>query len=171
MKHNKIALIGMMGCGKSSIGKLLAKKLNFSLIELDEIFERENNVKIKDFFTKFGEEEFRLKEQALLKRFSNKENIVISCGGGIILKKENQETLFNSDITTIYLKASIDTLFGRLKANKERPLLLVENLKDEIQIILSKREELYKKAKIQINTDNKTKEEIAEEIYKIICTN
>ena len=171
MKHNKIALIGMMGCGKSSIGKLLAKKLNFSLIELDEIFERENNVKIKDFFTKFGEEEFRLKEQALLKRFSNKENIVISCGGGIILKKENQETLFNSDITTIYLKASIDTLFERLKTNKERPLLLVENLKDEIQIILSKREELYKKAKIQINTDNKTKEEIAEEIYKIICTN
>lgn len=166
MKYKKVALIGMMGCGKSTIAKLLSEKLNIDFIDLDEIFETRNQIKIKDFFQKFGEETFRKSETELLKEFSIKDNIIISTGGGIIVKEENRNILFNQDIYTIYLKTSVETIYERIKQDKSRPLLLVNNPKEEIKKILNKREEYYNLANLIIETDNITKEEVAEIIWK-----
>jgi len=160
MKYKKIALIGMMGSGKSTVSKELAKKLNYNLYDTDEIFEKKYKSSIADFFKVFKEEEFRKKETEILKELIQKENIVISTGGGIILKKENRDLLFQDDVLTIYLETSPEAIYNRIKNDKTRPLLLVENPKEEIKKILKNREKYYNLAKIKINTDNKSIEEI-----------
>ena len=167
MKYKKIALIGMMGSGKSSTAKVLAEKLNFELQELDEIFEKEENISIADFFKKNGEENFRTKETQILKNALKKDNTVISCGGGIIIKEENRDLLFKDDILTIYLKADKNTILKRIKNDTTRPLLNTKNQLEAIEEILSKRENFYKQAKYIIETDNKSIEEIIKEIEKI----
>lgn len=168
MKYNKIALIGMMGSGKSSVSKFLSKSLNFNAIELDNIFEKQEEISIKDFFQKFGENEFRKKESEILLNSLKKENIILSTGGGIVLKEENRQLLFNDSILTIYLKTDPETIYNRIKKDTSRPLLQVENPKKEIENILKNREKYYNLAKITINTDNKTKEEVTKEILKWI---
>ena len=151
MKYNKIALIGMMGSGKSTISKLLSQKLKYGLFELDEIFEKEEKIKIKDFFAKYGEENFRKKETQILKKSLQFDNFVVSCGGGIILSQENRNILFeNSEVITIYLKTSPETIFERIKDDKTRPLLLVENPKKEIEKILNQREKHYNRLSYEL---------------------
>ena len=168
MKYKKIALIGMMGCGKTTIAKILAKDLGLYLYESDEIFENIEKISIKDYFNQFGEESFRQKETRILTNISQKENFILSTGGGIILKKENRDLLFNSNICTIYLETSADEIYERIKKDDKRPLLLVENPKEEIKKILNSRKNFYNLAKIKIKTDNKKIEDIIEEIKEIL---
>lgn len=168
MKYNKIILIGMMGSGKSTIAKKIAPILSYETQELDEIFEKQQNISIADFFKKFGETKFRQIETQILKQALQKENIVISTGGGVILKKENRDLLFQNDILTIYLEANCETIYDRIKNDTTRPLLKVDNPKKEIESILSDRKKYYNLAKIKITTDNKTENEITEEILKWI---
>ena len=168
MKYNKIALIGMMGSGKSTVSKILANKTSYNLLELDEVFEQQENIAIAEYFNKFGEENFRQIEAEILKKSLKKENIILSCGGGVILKKENREMLFCNNIFTIYLEATSETIFNRIKKDTSRPLLKVENPKQEIESLIKSRQDFYKLANLTINTDNKTIEEITEEILKWI---
>ena len=167
MKYNKIILIGMMGSGKSTISKILSEKLNLPLFDTDEIFEQQTNCKITDFFKNNGEEKFRKIESEILKETAKQDNCIISTGGGIILKENNRDILFKDDILTIYLKATSETIYQRIKNDKTRPLLLVENPQNEIEKILNSREQFYKLAKATIKTDSKDREEITEEILKI----
>ncbi len=171
MKYKKIALIGMMGSGKSTISKLLSQKLGYALSELDEIFEQQEKISIKEYFKNFGEESFRLKETKILKNEIANENIIISCGGGIVLKKENQEILFNPDILTVYLETDVENIYNRIKFDSSRPLLQVQNPKKEIEKILNSRKNLYEKAQAKIQTSNKQPDEITKEILEIIWKN
>ena len=167
MKYNKIILIGMMGSGKTTISKLLSKKLNLPLFDIDEIFEQQENCTIVDFFKNHSEEKFRKIESEILKETLKQKNCIISTGGGIVLKEDNRDMLFKDNILTIYLKATSETIYQRIKNDKTRPLLLVENPQLEIKKILNTREKFYNLAKTTIETDKKTKEEIAREILKI----
>ncbi len=168
MNYNKIALIGMMGCGKSTIAKVLANEILHPLYEADEVFELEQKISIKDFFKEFGEEKFRKIETEILKNISKTDKFILSCGGGVILSEENRSILFNRDIFTIYLEAGVDTIYERIKNNSSRPLLLVENPKKEIEQILSSRDKYYNLANLKISTDNKSIEDIKMEILKAI---
>lgn len=168
MNYNKIALIGMMGCGKSTIAKVLANEILYPLYEADEVFELEQKISIKDFFKEFGEEKFRKIETEILKNISKTDKFILSCGGGVILSEENRSILFNRDIFTIYLEAGVDTIYERIKNNSSRPLLLVENPKKEIEQILSSRDKYYNLANLKISTDNKSVEDIKTEILKAI---
>lgn len=168
MKYNKIALIGMMGSGKTTIAKQLAKELNFKLLELDEIFEKQEGLSISKYFKVFGEENFRKIESKILQNALLKEKIVISTGGGVILKEANRNLLFNENILTIYLETDVENIYNRIKNNQTRPLLKVENPKKEIEKLLNNRKEYYIQAKHKINTNNKTIEDIIEEIKQWI---
>lgn len=165
---SKIILIGMMGSGKSTIAQKLAHRLGFSLFECDEIFEKKFKIKIKDYFKQFGEENFRKEEENILKDLIKKDNFIISTGGGVVLNKNNRDLIFNDEILSIYLKSSVGAIFDRIKNNKNRPLLNVENPKKEIEKILNQREDLYKQAKLTIKNENETIDEVVEKIIKEI---
>lgn len=164
-----IALIGMMGSGKSTIGKKLSLILpTYNFIDTDELIVLNQNMSINDIFAQKGEEYFRNIETSILNEVLNKENQIISTGGGIILKEENRSILKQNSIV-IYLQASSNTLFERVKNNKERPLLNVEDMKSKIENLLQQRKELYKNSSTYIiNTEEKNIENILKEIEGII---
>jgi len=167
MKYNKIALIGMMGSGKTTISKLLSKKLNINFFDSDEIFVEEFG-EIKKYFAEFGEASFREKESAILKEISEKDNFVLSCGGGIIVTEANRDILFKGDIFTIFLNTSPDEIFKRLQNNYSRPLLETEDKLKSINSILSSREKYYTMADLDIITDDKQPENIVDEIINFM---
>lgn len=158
-----ISLIGMMGSGKTSIGELLSKLLNMSFVDTDEQIIKSEKTSINQIFAQKGETYFREIETATLKNVLNFNNQIISTGGGIVKSDENL-TLLKEKSVVFYLKASPDILFERIKNNKERPLLNVENMKDKIKTILQERISQYEKAQYIIVTDDKSPIEIANEI-------
>lgn len=168
MKNKKIVFIGMMGSGKSTIARELAKRLDFVFYDLDKIFEEKNNTSICDFFEKFGEKTFRAQEKQILNSILEKNSFVVSTGGGVILDEFNREKIFSKDIVSIFLKALPETIYDRIKNETHRPLLRVENPKAEIEKILNERSKYYSKAQVTIETDNKAVYEIVEEIIKKI---
>ena len=157
-------LIGMMGSGKSSVGKLLANKLQFSNIDIDKEIEKDEKLSIKEIFEKKGENYFREIESKYLLR--KRKLAVVSCGGGIILNKKNREFLKTSGYT-IYLKSSIPTLEKRLLNENGRPLLSNDNLKETLINIYSKRKTLDTSASnTTIITDRRSVKEVCELIIK-----
>ena len=162
-----ISLIGMMGSGKTCIGELLAKLLNMSFVDTDEQIIKTEKISINQIFAQKGETYFREMETATLKNVLNYNNQIISTGGGIIKSDENLSLLKEKSVV-FYLKASPDIIFKRIKNNKERPLLNVENMKDKIKTILQERISQYEKAQYIIVTDDKSPIEIANEIIGII---
>ena len=157
-------LIGMMGSGKSSVGKLLANKLQFSIIDIDKEIEKNEKLSIKEIFEEKGENYFREIESKYLLR--KRKLAVVSCGGGIILYKKNREFLKTSGYT-IYLKSSIPTLEKRLLNENGRPLLSNDNLKETLINIYSKRKTLYTSAaNTTIITDRRSVKEVCELIIK-----
>ena len=153
-----------MGSGKSSVGKLLANKLQFSIIDIDKEIEKDEKLSIKEIFEKKGENYFRKIESKHLLRKRN--SAVVSCGGGIVLNKENREFLRTSGYT-IYLKSSIPTLEKRLLNKNNRPLLNNDNLKETLINIYNKRKTLYtSSANTTIITDRRSVKEVCELIIK-----
>ncbi len=164
MNYKKIALIGMMACGKSTISKYLSKKLDYPNYELDEIFEQLERTSIKDFFEQHGEIEFRKKETQILDRITQKDCFILSTGGGVVLSPKNRELLFKKDILTIYLSIDPKTVLNRIKGDTTRPLLNVSNPYKKIEQKFNERKKYYNLANLKIVVDNKTIEQITEEI-------
>ncbi|MCX7724573.1 MAG: shikimate kinase [Thermodesulfovibrio sp.] len=164
-KRPNIVLIGFMGTGKSTVGKIISKKLNFTYTDIDELIERAMGMKISEIFEKFGEERFRDIETEMVKIVTKKDGQVISTGGGVVLREENILNLKNSGIL-FCLKANPEKIFERIKNCKNRPLLMVENPKDRIKELMDKRKPFYEKADFIIDTDDLSAEEVAEKIIK-----
>jgi shikimate kinase len=138
-----VALIGFMGAGKTSVGRELAGRLAFEFIDLDRLIEHKENISISEMFKTYGESYFRDKETYVLKEALMRENIVLSCGGGIILKDENKIALKEKAIV-IYLQADAGELYKRVgHTGNKRPLLDVADPLNEIKIIRDKRMPLY----------------------------
>lgn len=165
-KYKNIILTGMMGAGKTTVGKELATIMNCNFIDLDETIEK-NYGKISDIFKQKGEEYFRQIETLELKKLNIQETFVLSTGGGIVLKDENIKILQTLGYV-FYLEASIDTIYERIKNQKHRPLLNTPDPKRSIEEILSKRKKLYENSGEKITVNNKNVKEIAEEIYERI---
>lgn len=133
----RLYLIGMPGCGKSTLGKELAKKINYDFIDMDTYIEKQACMFIDEIFEAYGEEYFRALESNVLKEFNNLDNVVIATGGGVIKNKTNKK-LMNGKC--IYLKSSIADLKNRLE-NSEiiRPLLQTKTVEE----LYEERKELY----------------------------
>ncbi len=164
----KITLIGYMGTGKSHISNILSNKLNFKLFDLDKEISERNELTIPQIFEKHGEIFFRKAEKETLEKIlTSEEDCILSVGGGTPVYYENMETI-NSKSLSIYLRTSISTLTERLKKNKEkRPLIANipdEDLPEFIAKHLFERNPYYSKAAYIVDTDNKSADEIAEEI-------
>ena len=154
-----------MGAGKTTVGMELAKKLNYKLIDTDHSIENDQSREIKDIFSQDGESFFRNLETLKLKELTNVENAVISTGGGIILKDENRSIL--SNLFTIYLKADFENIFNRIKQDTSRPLLLTDDPYNTAKDIFKSRQSVYESFKIHVRTDNKTPQQVVEEIINL----
>ena len=165
----RIYLIGYMGSGKSTAGKELAKKLGMDFSDLDQFIESEYGLTIEEIFDKKGEDEFRKIEYNALKLFLEKDNIVVSVGGGTPCFYDSMD-LMNNNGVTVYLKMSVDSLSNRLmNAKKKRPLIrdMSEfDLKNFITSNLEKREPFYLKAQYKVKGKNLVVNELAEFIMK-----
>jgi len=132
-----------MGAGKTTIGKLLSNQLGFNFTDLDRKIEEKSGVKINTIFEIEGEEGFREREYLALNEALAEEKVVISTGGGVVVKDINRSLIQKSEAMVVYLKASLDILVSRLKNDKTRPMLDKDNKQLSLQKLLSEREPLY----------------------------
>lgn len=152
-------LIGMMGSGKSTVGRVLAESTGRVHLDTDKELEHRLGSSINKLFSVYGEDAFRDHETALLHSLEPSA-MVLSTGGGIILREQNWEEIRRLGIS-IYLEASIEVLFQRLERGKwRRPLLKTEDWQQRVSDILASRQELYRRADIVVNIDHRTTEEI-----------
>lgn len=159
-----LILCGMMGCGKTTVGRKIAQRTGRRWYDTDDLIV-EKYGKIADIFARFGEARFREIETEIVKELAQKDGLVISCGGGLVLKSENVE-LLKTNGKIVYLRARLETLLSRLQQDGERPLLQSkESLSDRLTGLLKDRTPIYGRvADCAVDVDGKTPEEIAAEI-------
>ncbi len=162
-----ITLIGMMGSGKSTIGKLLAQNLNCAFIDIDSLIEKNENSKISEIFNKKGEAFFRKIEKETIKNNITCENFVIATGGGAFEDKDTRELLLKIS-TVIYLKTSPKIILERLENDTSRPLLCGNMSVEKFSEIIEIRKQNYESAPITITTDNKSPDQIISEITGVL---
>ena len=159
----RIFLIGFMGCGKTTLGKKLAKDLNYNFIDLDTYIEKKTNKTITEIFDNKGEKKFRIVERESLIEVCKKDNIVIATGGGTPCFFDNMQEILVSG-KAIYLKMKIKDLLERLETEKsQRPLIKNKSAKELENFIrnkLSKREYFYKKSDYTLQGKNICEKEI-----------
>ena len=155
-----IFFIGMMGSGKSTLGKLFAESLQYNFIEMDETIEQENGISINEIFKQKGEPFFRNEERKMLQHISKVQKTVISCGGGTFTNQKNI-TIINQKGISVFLNVSSSVLESRLKNDTKRPLL--QQNKTAMQILL-KRIPFYTQAHIMVDI---TLNNLEENIFKI----
>ena len=168
LNNKNIFLIGMMGSWKSTIGNKLAHFLNYKYIDTDLAIEKMMKMKISKIFSEYGEEKFRYIEESYFVEKSKDEGFVFSTGGGIVLRDKSRMALKNNGIT-ILLKASIKTIYNRIKTTNEKPLL--NNQNDTIitleKIWLERKNFYYDNADFIVDTDKLQPDQVIEEILKL----
>mgnify|MGYP000856151253 CR=1 FL=1 len=168
MQKRNIYLVGPMGAGKSTIGRVLAAELHLGFRDSDKLIEDRTGADIPWIFDMEGEEGFRDRESAVLDELAGNQDFVIATGGGIILRPQNREKMKASGYVC-YLTASIDQLVERTARDKNRPLLQVENPRQKIIDLVALRDPLYREAAdFIVNTDRRSPKTVAQEISSLI---
>ena len=165
MKKN-LVLLGMMAVGKTTLGKIVAKKQKLKFIDIDASIEKKNSMTIKEIFKKKGEKFFRMEEENEILKSLEKNNCVIALGGGAFMNKTVRENILKNAIS-IWLNVDIKTLNQRVKWNQKRPLLKEENNQKKITELYAGRKDIYKLANHQIACDKLSKKNIAEKIIAL----
>ena len=166
MKKN-LVLTGMMGVGKSTIGKKLAKKLKLDFVDIDEIIESSENNKITNIFEIKGENYFRKLEKKITLQELKKNNLVMALGGGAFIDKTIRREIKNSCLS-FWLDLNVSSLIKREKKKKKRPLLDQDKLGQSINEIYSKRKKIYNEADFRIKCGSMNKDEIINKIIKLL---
>ena len=162
-----ISLCGMMGSGKTAIGKILANKLDYNFIDVDKMIEIEAKKTINKIFEENGEEYFRELEEKITINILNNKETIISLGGGAIINDKIRESIKQKSFN-IYLKVNVDILVKRLQYSKTRPLIYKKNLKKELMNLVNKREIYYQRADLIIKNEKNIIETTENIIKKII---
>lgn len=160
-----IFLIGFMGAGKTTVGDLLAKKMNFNFYDTDQMIVEDQGREIVEIFNTDGEEYFRNLESNKLLKIKDSSDTVYSTGGGIILRESNRKILYEN--FAIYLRASYDVIFERIKQDNSRPLLNTDNPYLTGLEIFESRRDLYESFKYFIDTDDMPPDLVVDAICSI----
>lgn len=137
MKHRNIYLVGFMATGKTMVGKELAKKFSREFIDLDQVIEQRENMRVVDIFEQKGEAHFRKLERDLILEISQIPKLVVGCGGGAVTNPDNLAILKKSGVL-FCLRANADTILKRAQGTDQRPLLNVENPQQRVIGLLKK---------------------------------
>jgi len=165
VKKNLI-LLGMMAVGKTTLGKIVAKKQELKFIDIDTSIEKKNSMTIKEIFKKKGEKFFRMEEEKEVLKSLEKNNCVIALGGGAFMNKTLRENILKNAIS-IWLNVDIKTLNKRVKWNQKRPLLKEKNNQKKITKLYAERKDIYKLADHKVACDNLSKANVAEKIIAL----
>lgn len=161
LKDRPFALIGLMGAGKTSVGRLLAPRLGLPFHDSDETVAHAAGLSIAELFARQGEPAFRALERSALARLLSSERSVIATGGGAVTESETRDAL-RSQAFTIWLDASPATLASRLADSDERPLLAGGDAEAVLERLAEQRRPFYAAADLRVGTDDLAAEEVAE---------
>lgn len=168
---NNIYLIGMMGSGKTVTGKRLASLLHYGFVDVDESIQQKTGRSIVELFEKEGEGYFRKQESKVLGEISKINNRVVATGGGTVLSEGNV-SLMRQTGKTIFLETSLEVLWQRVRAKKDRPLLKSGDPRQSLEQLFNERKDLYEKAcDFRVNTDARTPVQVARNILEILEKN
>jgi shikimate kinase len=161
----RIALIGFMGSGKSTVGRLLARELGYRFVDADQLIEKQTGRSIREIFAEKGEEEFRRLESLALEGLSRKRRVVIAAGGGAPIRLENR-SFFTGSATTFYLSVSFEEFLRRTGIDPARPLLA--RGREELQVLYNSRRPVYESLGSRVATDGRAPAEVAAEIIAVL---
>jgi len=145
MGRGNIFLVGMMGAGKTTIGKALAQRLRREFVDTDRILVERTGVPVATVFEIEGEEGFRRRESGVLVELARREDCVIATGGGVVLAEDNRRVMRDAG-TVVYLRARIDNLWERTRHDTTRPLLATPDPRGTLALLVEQREPLYREA-------------------------
>ena len=162
MRKN-LVLLGMMGAGKSTIGKIIAKKQGLEYVDTDDKIEEKCSMKISEIFKEKGEKFFRLEEEKEVLNSLKKSNCVVALGGGAFMNRTVRNNILKNAVS-VWLDNDLEIISKRTKWSKKRPLLDKKNNQKKINKLYAERKNIYKLANYKINCDNLNKENIANKI-------
>ena len=165
MKKN-LVLTGMMGVGKSTVGKKLAKKLKLKFIDIDHLIETREKSTIKEIFEDKSENYFRKVEKKIIVEELKKNNLVIALGGGAFINASLRRKIKDTCIS-FWLDLKVDILLKRLKNTTKRPLLDKDQLEKSVNKIYSERKKIYNESNFRIKCNSMNKNEIVDKIIKL----
>src|SRR5687768_8055135 len=158
-------LVGFMGTGKSTVGRAVAQKIGFHVLDSDHEIERLQGKTIPDIFAQDGEPAFRAMEREFIERGHPAERTIIACGGGLVVQP-NMLELLKSKGVVICLHASLETILARTARHRNRPLLAVENPEERIRTLYAAREPIYKQSGTVILTDERPLHDIVAHVIR-----
>ena len=170
IKINKIILlVGLIGSGKTSVGKRLAKKLSLPFIDGDQEIEKASGLSVIDVFKCFGAEEYRAGEERIMKRLLSGSPCVLASGGGAFIAEKTRQ-LAKEKALSVWLKADIDVLYSRTAGRKRRPFLQCSDskIKSKLQSYIDAETPYYNQADIMVETQNEAVENTVDRVIKAI---
>jgi len=167
MPDRPIILTGFMGTGKSSVGRVLAGLLGWAFIDLDEVIVSESGKSINEIFATQGEPYFRSVESDCLERVLNSGVAVVASGGGVVISGSNRKLMRDKGFV-VNLVAPLPVLLSRLSGANDRPLIAVDDSVKRVEKLMEERKHFYDDADIRIDTGNKSVEDVAAEILRIL---
>ena len=163
-----VFMVGMMGSGKSAIGRTIADNLGLTFVDTDALVESEAGMKIPEIFATEGESRFRERESRALASLQGSSGLVIATGGGIVLAEENRVRLRSLGYG-IWLTASVDVLLRRISLNRDRPLMQTANPRERLVALLDQRKPLYEEvADMMVDTTDLTPAETVHGLVECI---
>ncbi|KAA3501746.1 MULTISPECIES: shikimate kinase [Rhizobium/Agrobacterium group] len=166
--RRNIVFVGLMGAGKSAIGRMVAQQLKVQFIDTDVEIERVSRMTISELFATYGEEEFRALETRVIKRLLRGGPKVISTGGGAFINDNTRRHISRGSIS-LWLKADLEVLWERVNKRDHRPLLKTENPKATLAALMDKRYPVYAEADLTIESRDVRKEIIVTEVLAAIA--
>lgn len=168
LKGVSLYLVGMMGAGKTTVGRELATCLGYRFVDTDAVISQVTGKSITQLFADVGEAAFRQLESQVLAEVSAYTNLVIATGGGIVLRRENWSYLHHGLV--VWLDVPVELLYARLAADTTRPLLQDADPLEKLRVLLEQRQPLYRQADLQITVTNDTPQQLAKRVLEEIPT-
>lgn len=165
--ERSIVLVGLMGAGKTAIGKRLAERLSVSFVDADHEIERAADSTINEIFERYGEDEFRQGERRVIARLLSGPPKVLATGGGAFMAQETREAIRENGVS-VWLKADLEVLFERVSRRSHRPLLKTGNPRDILRDLMDKRYPIYAEADLTVETFNGPIEATVDRVYAAV---
>ena len=163
-----LVFVGLMGAGKSAIGRLVAQALDLPFIDSDHEIERVSRMTINELFAAYGEPEFRALETRVIERLLKSGPRVISTGGGAYINENTRRVIREMDGLTIWINADLDTLWARVSKRDNRPLLKTENPRETLANLMAARYPIYAEADIEVMSRDVKKDVMVNEVLAAV---